>query len=171
MQARMSTTIDPPRQRLSAEQWVEQFQVGWQARLGPEVFAEHFRPLLSPDVRLVGPQLPPLTGFEAFKESFVRPTFALIPDIHGEVERWVVSEDGQTLYIELTLRGTIGRREIAFRACDRLSMREGVAIERESYFDPGALIAALARSPRAWPVFIRVQTARLSGALGKRSRR
>lgn len=165
----MSTTIDPPVQRLSPEQWVEQFKVGWRAEHGPKAFAEHFRPLLSPDIRLVQPQLPPTTGFAAFKESFVKPTFALIPDIHGEVERWVASE--QTIFIELTLRGTVGRRQISFRACDRLSMRDGVAVERESYFDPGPLIAALLRTPRAWPPLIRVQIARLRGALEQRSQR
>jgi hypothetical protein len=165
----VSTTIDPP--HLSAGQWVEQFEIGWRAGRGPDAFAERFRPLLSPDVRLVQPQLPLLVGFEAFKASFVRPTFALIPDIHGEVERWVASDDGRTIFIELTLRGTIGRRKVAFRACDRLSMSGGVAVERESYFDPGPLIAAIATSPRAWPAFVRVQIARLHGALRQRSRR
>lgn len=146
--------------RLSAEQWVERFKVGWRAGDGPDAFAEHFRPMLAPDVRLVQPQLPPLHGFEAFKESFVKPTFALIPDIHGEVERWAADEQGTeqgTIYIELTLHGTIGRRALSFRACDRLSMRDGVAIERESYFDPAPLLSAVLRSPSAWPRFVRLQ--------------
>jgi hypothetical protein len=152
---------------LSAEQWVERFKVGWRAGGGPGAFAAHFRPMLAPDVRLVQPQLPPLQGFEAFKESFVEPTFALIPDIHGEVERWAADEGqtGQgTIYIELTLHGTIGRRALSFRACDRLSMRDGVAIERESYFDPAPLLSAVLRSPSAWPRFVRLQ-------LGARRRR
>ncbi len=167
----MSTTTDQPPQRFSPERWVEQFEVGWRAGRGPGAFAEHFCRLLSPDVRLLQPQLPPLRGHAAFRDSFVEPTFALIPDIHGEVERWVASEDGRTIYIELTLRGTIGRRKVSFRACDRLSMRDGVAVERESYFDPAPLVAAIALTPRAWPRFIRVQFARLRGALEQRSRR
>lgn len=169
--SRTSQTVDPPAQRLSPAQWVEQFKLGWRAERGPEAFAEHFCKLISSDVRLIQPQLPPLRGHAAFRDSFVRPTFGLIPDIHGEVERWVASEDGQTIFIELTLRGTIGTREVSFRACDRLRMREGVAVERESYFDPGPLVAAIARSPSAWPFFIQLQIARLRGALGQRSRR
>jgi hypothetical protein len=161
----MSTTIEQPAEILSPAQWVEQFEVGWRAEHGPGAFAEHFRPMLAPDVRLVQPQLPPLRDFEAFEQSFVEPTFALIPDIHGEVERWVASED--TIYIELTLQGTIGRRKIAFRACDRLSMRDGVAIERESYFDPAPLLAAVLCSPSTWPRFVRIQL----GTLAQRRRR
>jgi hypothetical protein len=153
----------------SAEQWVEQFKLGWRAGNGPDAFAEHFRPMLAPDVRLVQPQLPPLRGFEAFKELFVKPTFALIPDIHGDIERWAADE--ATIYIELTLRGTIGRRSVSFRACDRLSMRDGVAIERESYFDPAPLLNAVLRSPSAWPRFVRVQLGTLRRRFDRRRAR
>ncbi len=140
-------------------EWVDAFADGWRAPGGPDRFAEHFRPLLADDVRLVGPQMPVLRGFRAFAESFVAPTFALIGDLHGDVERWAA--DGQTVYVELTLRGTIGRRSLSFRACDRISLRDGVCVERESYFDPSAIVAAIARSPRAWPRFARLQLARL----------
>lgn len=160
-----SPTIDAPAQPLSPAQWVEQFEVGWRAEHGPEAFADHFCRLLSPDVRLVGPQLPPLRGHEEFRDSFVKPTFALIPDLRGEVERWAANE--QTIYIELTLRGTIGRRKIAFRACDRLSMRDGIANERESYFDPGPLLGAVLRSPSVWPRFLRIQLATISRRRGR----
>jgi len=165
-----SSAVDVPASKhLSPEQWVEEFEAGWRAEHGPGAFAEHFCRLISPDVRLVQPQLPPVRGHAAFRDSFVKPTFALIPDIHGEVERWAASEDGRTIFIELTLRGTVGRRQISLRACDRLSMRDGVAVERESYFDPGPLIAALARTPRAWPPLIRVQIERLRSALRQRA--
>lgn len=160
--------------QLSAEQWVERFKAGWRAGEGPDAFAEHFRPMLAPDVRLVQPQLPPLEGFEAFKRSFVKPTFALIPDIHGKVERWVSDEPGTergTIYIELTLHGTIGRRAISFRACDRLSMRNGVAIERESYFDPAPLLSAVLRGPSVWPRFVRLQLGTLKQRLDGRGSR
>jgi hypothetical protein len=140
-------------------EWVDGFVEGWRAPASPERFAEHFRSLLADEVCLVGPQMPILRGFRAFAVSFVAPTFALIPDLHGEVERW--AGDDETIYIELTLRGTIGRRAISFRACDRISLRDGVCVERESYFDPSAILAAVARSPSAWPRFLRIQLARL----------
>lgn len=160
-----SQTIEAPARRLSSGQWVEQFEVGWRAEHGPDAFADHFCRLLSPDVRLLQPQLPPMRGHAAFRDSFVKPTFALIPDLHGEVERWAANEE--TIYIELTLRGTIGRRKIAFRACDRLSMRDGIAIERESYFDRGPLLGAVLRSPSAWPRFVRIQLATISRRRGR----
>jgi hypothetical protein len=35
--------------------------------------------------------------------------------------------------------------------------KDGVAIERVAYMDPTPLIAAIARTPRAWPRFVRQQ--------------
>ncbi len=75
--------------------------------------------------------------------------------------------DQGTIYIEFTLHGTIGRRHSSFRACDRLSMRDGVAVERESYFDPAPLLSAVLRSPSAWPRFIRLQLGTLRQRLGQ----
>jgi len=43
-----------------------------------------------------------------------------------------------------------------------------VAIERESYFDPGPLIAAIARTPRAWPKFARFQASSLAARIRER---
>jgi hypothetical protein len=156
--------IDSPTRPLTAEQWVAAFKRGWETTSGPAAFAEHFRSLLAPDVRLLGPQLPPLKGYEAFERSFVEPMFSLIPDIHAEVERWAASDSATsdaTIYLEVTLRGTIGRRPLSFRACDRLTLREGIATERESYFDPLPLLLGVLRSPSAWPRFIRIQLATL----------
>lgn len=152
-----------------AERWVAAFIEGWRAPSGPEAFAAHFRSHLSEDVRLIQPQLPALVGLRAFEEHFVAPLFALIPDIHGVVERWAAR--GDTVYIELTLRGSLGGRPVAWRVCDRVTLRDGVAVERESYFDPAPLLAAIARTPRAWPTFMRVQASNLVNRLTKRSAR
>jgi hypothetical protein len=111
--------------------------------------------MLAPEVRLIQPQLPTTVGQRAFEDEFVRPLFALIPDVHGEIERW--GSRGDTLYIELTLRGTLGGRPLSWRACDRITLRDGVAIERESYLDPSPILAAVARAPRAWPRFLRIR--------------
>jgi hypothetical protein len=145
------------------EQWVARFAQGWRAPGGPDAFVAHFRQLLADDVRLIQPQLPTIVGFDAFERRFARPLFALIPDLYGDVERWAARDD--TLYIELTLRGTLGRRALAWRACDRILLRDGLAVERESYYDPTPLLAALARTPRSWPGFLRMRTAGRSGAL------
>ena len=160
-----AATTSPPAQS-AADAWVAGFIEGWRAPAGPEAFAAHFREMLAPDVRLIQPQLPTVTGRRGFEEQFVRPLFALIPDVRGEVERWAAR--GETLYIELTLSGTLGGRPVSWRVCDRVTLRDGLAIERESYFDPGPLIAAVIRTPRAWAPFLRLRMSGLANDLRTR---
>jgi ketosteroid isomerase-like protein len=163
-------TIGPAsRADTSAQEWVAGFAEGWRAPSGPDAFAAHFRKMLGPEIRLIQPQLPTLVGHRAFEEQFVKPLFALIGDLHADVERWAVRED--TLYIELTLRGTLAGRPLSWRACDRVTLRDGVAVERESYFDPAPLIAAIAKTPRAWPRFLRLRGQILKTRLMNRSER
>src|SRR2546421_168074 len=157
----------PPEGR--AAEWVAGFADGWRAPAGPESFLAHFRALLAPDVRLIQPQLKTTVGHRAFDEEFVRPLFALMPDLHGDVERWAARED--SLYIELTLSGTLAGRAVSWRACDRITLRDGLAVERESYFDPLPLLVALARTPRAWPRFVRLRAAPLINATRWRNRK
>jgi ketosteroid isomerase-like protein len=152
----------------TAAEWVHGFSEGWRAPSGPNAFAAHFRDLLAPDVRLIQPQIPTIVGFRAFEEDFVRPVFELIPDLHGDVERWAAR--GEELYIELTLSGTLAGRPLSWRACDRVTLRDGVAVERESYFDPWPLIASVAATPRAWPRFLRQWARNLADNLTRRRR-
>jgi ketosteroid isomerase-like protein len=161
-----AATTDP---EATARAWVEGFADGWRAPSGPAAFAAHFRQLLAPDVRLIQPQVPTVEGHLAFEEEFVKPLFALIGDLHGDVERW--GSRGDALYIEMTLRGTLGGRPLSWRVCDRVTLRDGVAIERESYFDPSPLLAALARTPRAWPAFLRLRTRSLLANAARRRKR
>ncbi len=142
-----------------AERWLAAFIAGWRAPAGPQQFVQHFRPWLSPQVRLLQPQLPQATGHRGFEEQFVRPLFGLIPDVRGTVERWAAR--GDVIYIELTLSGHLAGRPVRWRVCDRVTLRDGVAIERESYCDPTPLLAAVALTPRAWPRFLRLQLGRL----------
>jgi limonene-1,2-epoxide hydrolase len=151
-----------------AETWVAGFAEGWRAPVGPDAFAAHFRKLLAPDVRLIQPQLPTVVGHEAFKEGFVEPVFALIPNLHGDVERWAA--DGDTIYIELTVSGTLGDRPVSWRVCDRVRLLDGMAVERESYFDPTVLIAAVLKRPRVWPLFLRLRARQLINRRTVRSR-
>jgi ketosteroid isomerase-like protein len=145
---------------------VEGFIEGWRAPASAEATAEHFEGLLAPDVRLIQPQLPTGVGYGALRRQFIEPLFALMPDVRCEVARWAAR--GDDVFIELTVIGTIGRRPVRMRACDRVTLRDGVAIERESYFDPGPLIAAIARTPRAWPKFLRIQASTLVARIGER---
>jgi hypothetical protein len=71
------------------------------------------------------------------------------------VERFALG--AECAYIELTLRGTLGGRPVAWRACDRATLRDGLVVERESYFDPLPLLRAILTRPRAWPALARAR--------------
>jgi ketosteroid isomerase-like protein len=139
----------------AARAWVAAFAEGWQAPTSADAFADHFEPWFDPHIRLLQPQLPMLVGHHAFRERFARPLFALIPDLHGQVERSAVGHD--CAYVELTLRGTLGGRPVAWRVCDRTTLRNGLVVERESYFDPTPLLRAILTRPRAWPALARAR--------------
>ncbi|HEY2398168.1 MAG TPA: nuclear transport factor 2 family protein [Solirubrobacteraceae bacterium] len=165
----MGTAVTVDETEHAVLRWVEGFVAGWRAPQGPESFAAHFRPMLAADVRMTQPMLPAFVGHEAFERQFVKPLFVLVPDVRGEVERW--GSRGETIFIELTLHGTLAGRPVSWRVCDRVTLREGVAIERESYFDPSPLLAAVASTPRAWPRFVRVQAKGLLSTLTRRRTR
>jgi ketosteroid isomerase-like protein len=150
------SSITPARPGTEAAQaWVLSFAHGWLAPASADAFADHFQPWFHPHIRLRQPLLPTLVGHQAFRERFARPLFTLIPDLDGQVERFAIGADG--VYIELTLRGTLGGRPIAWRVCDRARLRDGVVVERESYFDPLPLLGAILTRPRAWPVLARAR--------------
>jgi ketosteroid isomerase-like protein len=149
----MTFDTPPAPGRQAAQAWVLAFAHGWLAPTGADAFADHFQPWFDPRIRLLQPLLPALVGRQAFRERFARPLFALIPDLDGQMERFAIGAD--CAYIELTLRGTLGGRPIAWRACDRATLRDGLVVERESYFDPTPLLRAVLTRPRAWPALAR----------------
>jgi ketosteroid isomerase-like protein len=132
----------------AAHAWVLAFAEGWRAPASADAFADHFEAWFDPQIRLIQPQLRTLFGHQAFRQRFARPLFALIPDLNGQVERFAIGAD--CAYIELTLSGTLGGQPIAWRVCDRATLRDGLVVERESYFDPIPLLRAIFTRPRAW---------------------
>jgi ketosteroid isomerase-like protein len=141
----------------TTEAWVEAFAEGWRAPGGADAFADHFESLLSPDIVLIQPQVPTAVGLHAFRERLARPLFELIPDLHGTVEGWAAR--GDVIFIQLRLAGTVGGRPFTARTCDRVTLRDGLAIERVTHMDPTPLMRALALSPRVWPRFLRLRLA------------
>ncbi len=142
----------------AADEWVEAFARAWQAPIDADRFADAFLPWVHEDVRLVQPQVPTTVGHRAFREHFARPLFALVPDLRGTVEGWATR--GNRLYIELSLQGTVGRRRVSMRTCDRITLGEdGRATERLAHVDPTPLLWAVARTPRLWPTAIRQRRA------------
>ena len=75
----------------TTEDWVREFTEGWRDPRGADRFIAHFRELLDERVRLIQPQLATVVGRDAFAERFVRPLFALIPDLRADVDRWAVN--------------------------------------------------------------------------------
>jgi ketosteroid isomerase-like protein len=146
-----------------AEAWVAEFIDGWRAPRDADSFCDHFDPILADDVRMVQPQLPTAVGRRAFREDFARPVFGLIPDLHADVHRWAAR--GDMILIEFTLSGTLAGRPVSWDAVDRVTLRDGLAIERRSYFDPLTLLGAVATRPRAWPAFARAQLKQIRNRL------
>ena len=142
-------------QRDAAQAWVEMFAEGWANPVDADTFSDHFDPWFQPEVRMIQPSVRTIVGKRAFREEFARPLFDLVPDLHGTVENWAAA--GNLIYIELRLEGTIGRRPFTMHTCDRITLRDGKAVERFAYLDATPLLKAVARSPRAWPRFLRTQ--------------
>lgn len=121
---------------------------------------ERLEAVLAPRVRLVAPMTPTTNTLEDGKRVFAD-LFELVPDLTGEVHRWGATADG--VLIEFTLSGTVGGGPLSWHAVDRFVLGEdGLATERVSYFDPAPIALAVARRPRAWPGFGRLQLRRLS---------
>jgi ketosteroid isomerase-like protein len=151
----------------SAEAWVQAFEEGWRAARRPEDVAAHFGPLFTPEARLVQPQIPTGIGRQGILD-FASSLFALIPDVRVTVDDWAVR--GDTALIEVTVSGTLGGKPVAFEAVDRITLRDGLAVERRTYTDPAPLVLAVLRRPRAWPAFAHSQAIALRQRLRRGSR-
>jgi hypothetical protein len=130
-------------------------------------FAEYWRAptaaglatVLAPQVRLVGPMLPVTHTLAEGQQAFAE-LLELIPDLTAEVHHWGATEDG--VLIEFTLSGNAGGGPISWNAVDRFVIGpDGLATERVNYFDSTPVALTVARRPRAWPRFARVQLRRL----------
>ncbi|HWH32561.1 MAG TPA: nuclear transport factor 2 family protein [Egibacteraceae bacterium] len=111
-----------------------------------------FRPLLADDVRLSAPFMDDTAGVEEGLGELAR-LLRLWPDVRGEVHRWGATADG--VLIEWTMRGRLGRADVAVPAVDRIVIRDGLIAERVAYFDTLPLLAAALRQPRLWPAVLR----------------
>lgn len=148
--------VSAAREESAAADFARRFAEFWR---DPAV--ERLGVLLAPQVRLVAPMTPTTHTLEEGKRGFAE-LFELIPDLKGETHRWGATGDG--VLIEFTLSGTAGGGPIAWHAVDRFVLGEdGLATERISYFDPTSIMRTVARRPRLWPDFARLQLRRLRG--------
>jgi SnoaL-like protein len=122
---------------------VQLFAAGWQTP-GPHAWDD----LLAADVELRQPMLRAGRGRSVWHEE-IRRLLAFMPDLHGEVLSWAAR--GDTLFIDVELRGTAGGKPVSLHAVDRLTLADtATVVRRDSFFDPMPLAATLARRPRAW---------------------
>jgi ketosteroid isomerase-like protein len=166
----VSTATENGSATRTAAEWVEGFAEGWRAPTDADSFCDHFDRYLADEIRLVQPQLPVTVGKRAFREEFVRPLFELLSEIRGTVESWAAREDGEgeLLFVELTIRATLpGGRPVTLHTIDKVTLRNGLAVERVANLDPLELLGGVVRSPRAWPRFARIQAAGLRERIGR----
>jgi ketosteroid isomerase-like protein len=131
-----------------AEHFVRRFEEFWRAPA-----PERLDAVLAEQVRLSAPMVPTTHTLAEGKQAFAD-LFELIPDMTAEVHRWGATEDG--VLIEFTASGTAGGGPVSWRSVDRFTLGEdGLATERETYFDSLPLVFTVARRPRAWPGFLR----------------
>jgi hypothetical protein len=126
----------------AAAAFVERFKAAWRT---PDL-AKH-EELWSDDIVLVQPLMGTLRGRDECRAGFAR-LFRQVPDLHAVVHRWSCSDDA--IFIEFTLLGTFGGRELSWSAVDRFTLVGGLIAERISYFDAAALIVAMAARPLGW---------------------
>jgi ketosteroid isomerase-like protein len=126
----------------AAREFVRRFTDAWRS---PDL--DKHEQLWRDDIVLVQPLMGTLRGRAACRAAFAR-LFRLVPDLHAVVHRW--SASGGALFIEISLSGTFGGRELSWSAVDRLLLVDGKIAERVSYFDSAPIALAMAGRPRGW---------------------
>lgn len=149
-----AASVSPDIDASSAADFVHRFAEFWTA---PS--AERLETVLAPKVRLVAPITPTTHTLEEGRRTFAE-LLELIPDLTAEVHRHGATADG--VLIEFTLSGSTGGGPISWHAVDRFVIGEdGLATERVSYFDSAPIALTVARRPRVWPGFARIQLRQL----------
>jgi len=136
-----STAVAPaagatPRVHDAAADFVARFADFWH----PPVDLRVLETLLHPESRLIAPGMPVTVGREAGIEAF-RSVFVLVPDFHIDVVRW--RGDGDVVFIETVMRGTMNGHALEIPAVDRITLRDGMVLERVAYFDAAPMQAAM----------------------------
>ena len=123
-------------------EFVERFARAW-ARSSADAIME----ALADDVVLRQPVLPDTVGRAAAHEAFTR-LFRAFPGLTATVHRWAVR--GDVVFIEFTLSCEFGGRPLSWPAVDRFVIRDGLAVERTSYFDGAKLFVEMLKRPGGW---------------------
>ena len=125
--------------------WVRAFAEGWRAPASAEAFADHFEPWFDPHIRLIQPQTAD-PGWPPGLPGTLRPATVRAHPRPGRAGGTL--RDRRRLRLHRADATRHPRRgPIAWRVCDRATLREGLVVERESYFDPTPLLRAILTPP------------------------
>ena len=128
-----------------AAEFVRRFEQAW-----AQSSADALVDLLTDDVVLRQPTLPDTVGKAAAHEAFSR-ILEAFPGLTAKVHRWAAQ--GDLVFIEFTLSGEFGGKELSWPAVDRFFLRDGLIAERVNYADGGKLFVEILKRPRGWRRF------------------
>jgi hypothetical protein len=111
--------------------------------------------LAHPDATFSQPLAPTAHG-HAELANMLDELLATIPDLRGELVTWA-EVDEHTLFVEIRLSGTFGRRPVEWVSVDKIVLRDGLIESRTAHFDGVHLLGVLAKSPRGWPSWLRAK--------------
>lgn len=111
--------------------------------------------LTHPDATFVQPLAATARG-HAGLTNVLDELLSTIPDLQGELVSWAPADEN-TVFVELRLRGTFGRKPIEWVTVDKIVLRDGLIAARTANFDGLRLLGALARRPRGWPAWLRAK--------------
>jgi len=138
--------VDQVAGKPDAADFVRRFEEAW-AKSNADAIID----VLAADVVLRQPLMPEIVGRDAAHEAFER-LFRSFPGLTATVHGWAAA--GDVVYIDFTLHGEVGGRPLSWPAIDRFVVRDGLAVERVSYFDGSRLVVEILKRPRAWRGFI-----------------
>ena len=133
-----------------AAEFVRRFAAAWAAPTVDGLVA-----LTQPDATFTQPLSTTARG-HAGLSNFLDELLQTIPDLRGEVVSWAAADE-RTLFVEVRLSGTFGRRPIEWTTVDKIVLRDGLIAERVANFDGLRLLGAIARRPRGWPTWLRAK--------------
>ena len=130
--------------------FVRRFAEAW-----AEPTVESLLALTHPDATFTQPLAATVHGRDGQANVFDE-LLSTIPDLKGELVSWAPVDD-TTVFVELRLHGTFGRKPIEWVTVDKIVLRDGLIAARTANFDGLRLLGALARRPRGWPAWLKAK--------------
>lgn len=120
--------------------FIETFREAWRTPTLETLMAP-----LREDVRLIQPLSNPTSNKNQARKAFRQILFRF-PGLRGEISGGLgIAND---VLIDWTMIVPIGHRDIRIPMIDKVTLSDGMVLERTAYFDPTPLMGPITRSPR-----------------------